>query len=83
MMLYGQGLRVPLLPEGTAVWNRRVRIEEAGSTNDLQDQINAFLEDLGVNTDYDLGAAVFVVAVFVDQPNKFVALIDYGFYSPT
>lgn len=83
MMLYGQGLRVPLLPEGTAVWNRRVHPEEASSLEDLSDQINAFLEDLGVNTDYDLGAAVFGVSVFMDPPNTFVALIDYGFYTPT
>lgn len=83
MMLFGSGLKVPMLPDSSpAVWNRRVHVETASTPPDLQDQVNAFLEDLGVNTDYALGAAVLGVQIVHDPPNDWVALIDYGFYSP-
>lgn len=84
MMLFGSGLKVPQLRDGaSAIWNRRVWIETASTPPDLQDQVNAFLEDLGVNPDYALGAAVLGVQMALDPPNDWVALVDYGFYSPT
>ena len=82
MMLFGSGLKVPQLPNGSAaIWNRRVHVETASTPPDLQDQVNAFLEDLGVHPDYELGAAVLGVQMLHDPPNDWVAMIDYGFYS--
>jgi hypothetical protein len=82
MMLFSAGLRVPQLPDGSsAVWNRRVEVLQAMTPADLQDQVNAFLEDLGVNPDYALGAAVLDIKMGTIATDDFAAMIDYGFYS--
>jgi hypothetical protein len=83
MMLFGAGLKVPSLPDGSsAIWNRRVEIVEAMTVADVQDQVNAFLEDLGVNPDFELGAAVLGIRWGILAPDDLAVLIDYGFYSP-